>query len=106
MTQPMDSGAFRTSDAPHDPRILPPGGVIRSRTPQEAGVLAPGGPSVSAGQWRPEDSAVDGLRHYLRSELSTRLSEQVRLDGQAGQPQSTGEERRAQAQSILRDAAE
>ncbi|MDT0307271.1 ATPase, T2SS/T4P/T4SS family [Streptomyces sp. DSM 44917] len=58
------------------------------------------------GSWMSLEDAVEGLRRYLRHELATQLSERIRADEQAGRPQPGPEERRAQAESILREAAE
>jgi len=52
------------------------------------------------------ESPAQQLRRRLREELSTRLSERIRADEDAGHPAMTPAQRRVLAETVLADAAE
>jgi pilus assembly protein CpaF len=64
------------------------------------------GPSDLPGRDGQFGSPAEQLRRRLREELSTRLSERIRADEDAGHPAMTPAQRRALAEAVLADAAE
>ena len=91
------------------PLVPPTNGVIYpappESPPQPPAMRLPEATTMP-GSWLSPDDAVEGLRRFLRQELHAQLSRRVRADDAGERPQPSADERRAQAESILRDAAE